>query len=393
MIRWVDELKVEGRRVLVRVDFNVPLTKDRQVADDGRIQAALPTIRSLLNRGAKVVLCSHLGRPGGKVDAKYSLAPVAERLAELLENVDVVLAEESIGSGIEKQSHELGPGKLLLLENLRFYPEEEANDEGFARQLAKLCDVYVSDAFGTLHRAHASTAGVPRLVSEKGAGLLVRKEVEFLSKMLRKPERPFVAVLGGAKVSDKIKVIDALLSKVDVLCVGGAMAYTFLAAQDVPVGASRVEQDRLETARSLLARAESAGVELLLPSDHVAALDLSGEGRTVVGGREIPPTLMGLDVGPRTAQVFAERVRTAKTVFWNGPLGLFENPDFANGTREMAKAMAACEGTTVVGGGDSAAAVAQMGFADDVSLLSTGGGASLEFIEGRTLPGLAALEK
>lgn len=393
MIRRVEELQVEERRVLVRVDFNVPLTKDRQVSDDARIKAALPTIRHLLDRGAKVVLCSHLGRPGGNVDPKYSLAPVAQRLATLLERVDVVLAEDVVGSGIEKQSHELGPGRLLLLENLRFHAEEEANDEGFARQLAKLCDVYVSDAFGTLHRAHASTAGVPKLVAEKGAGFLVRKEVDFLTKMLQKPESPFVAVLGGAKVSDKIKVIDALLSKVDALCIGGAMAYTFLAAQDVPVGTSRVEKDRLEVARTLIDRAQAAGVELLLPSDHVVASELSGAGRTVVGGREIPPALMGLDIGPRTAEVYSERVRTAKTVFWNGPLGLFENPEFAHGTRELAKAMASCEGITVVGGGDSAAAVAQMGFADQVSHVSTGGGASLEFIEGRTLPGLAALEK
>jgi phosphoglycerate kinase len=393
MIKYIDQLPIDGKRVLMRVDFNVPLTKQREVADDARIRAALPTIQYALDRKARPILCTHLGRPDGKADPKYSVEPAATRLSQLLPGVDVILADDCVGEGVVKQSQELKPGQILMLENVRFHAEEEANDDGFSRQLAALGDVYVNDAFGTAHRAHASTAGVAAHFKLKGAGFLMKKEVEFLSRLLHSPERPYVAILGGAKVSDKIKVIDSLLNRVDALCVGGAMAYTFLAAQGVPVGKSRVEADREATARGIIERASKSGVSLLLPVDHIAAQDMGGTGRTEVRSRDIPRELIGLDIGPKTVALFADRIRGARTVFWNGPVGLFESPEFAAGTLEIAKAMAAAkDATTVVGGGDSAAAIAQMGYADRVSHVSTGGGASLEFIEGRVLPGVAALE-
>jgi phosphoglycerate kinase len=394
MIKYIDQLPLDGKRVLMRVDFNVPLTKQREVSDDARIRAALPSIRYALDHNAKVILCTHLGRPDGKPDPKYSVEPAANRLSQLLPGVDVILADDCVGDGVLKQSHELKAGQLLMLENVRFHAEEEANDEGFSRQLAALADVYINDAFGTAHRAHASTAGVAKFVQIKGAGFLMKKEVEFLSSLLTKPQRPYVAILGGAKVSDKIKVIDSLLGKVDALCIGGAMAYTFLAAEGVKVGKSRVEAERESTARNIIDRAARMNVALVLPVDHIAAADLGGTGRTEVRSREIPEALMGLDIGPKTAAMFRERIRGAKTVFWNGPVGLFESPEFAAGTLEVARAMAeAKDAVTVVGGGDSAAAIAQMGYADRVSHVSTGGGASLEFIEGRDLPGVTALQE
>jgi phosphoglycerate kinase len=394
MIRYIDQLPIEGKRVLMRVDFNVPLTKSREVSDDSRIRAALPTIRYALDKQAKVILCTHLGRPDGKPDPKYSVEPAATRLSELMPGTDVILADDCVGDGVLKLSNELRPGQIMMLENVRFYAEEEANDESFARQLAALADVYVNDAFGTAHRAHASTTGVAHQVKVKGAGFVMKKEIEFLTRLLKNPERPYVAILGGAKVSDKIKVIDSLLPRVDALCIGGAMAYTFLAAQGVPVGKSRVEADKGAIARAILERAEKENVSIVLPVDHIAATDLSGAGRREVSTRDLPPELMGLDIGPRTAAHFRERIRGAKTVFWNGPVGLFESPEFAAGTLEVAKAMAEAKGaTTVVGGGDSAAAIVQMGYADRVSHVSTGGGASLEFIEGRELPGIAALNE
>jgi phosphoglycerate kinase len=393
VIRYIDQLSLENRRVLIRVDFNVPLDKERRITDDARIVAALPTLRYALDHKAKVILATHLGRPDGKPDPKYSVEPAAVRLGELLGG-NVILSDDCIGEGVVKMSHDLEPGQVLMLENVRFHAEEEANDEAFSRQLAQLCDVYVNDAFGTAHRAHASTAGVAKFVKEKGAGFLMKKEVEFLQPLLGRPARPYVAVLGGAKVSDKIQVIDSLLKRVDTLLVGGAMAYTFLAAKGVSTGLSRVEQDKVDLARSLIEKAKQQNVDLVLPQDHVAARALAGEGRMVVDREAIPDGLMGLDIGPRTATTFVQHIKSAKTVFWNGPVGLFETPAFAAGTFAVAQAMADAKGaTTVVGGGDSAAAIAQAGLAHEVSHVSTGGGASLELIEGRTLPGVAALEE
>jgi phosphoglycerate kinase len=394
MIKYIDQLPIDDKRVLMRVDFNVPLTKAREVSDDARIRAALPTIEYAMKHNAKLILCTHLGRPDGKVDPKYSVEPAAAKLAELLKGPEVILADECVGDGVTKQANDLKPGQILMLENVRFHPEEEANDEGFSWQLAQLCDVYINDAFGTAHRAHASTAGVAKFVKVKGAGFVMKKELDFLTALLHNPRRPYVAILGGSKVSDKIKVIDSLLTKVDALCIGGAMAYTFLAAQGVPVGKSRVEADREATARAIIEKAAKLNVSLVLPVDHIAAADLGGTGRTEVHSREIPENLIGLDIGPKTAAMFRERIKGAKTVFWNGPVGLFESAEFAAGTLAVAKAMAETDDAiTVVGGGDSAAAIAQMGYADRVSHVSTGGGASLEYIEGRVLPGVAALEE
>ena len=394
-IRTIDQLDLAGKRVFIRVDFNVPLDEKGRVTDDARIRAALPTIRHAIGKKARVILASHLGRPKGDPSdkEKFSLEPAAQRLSELL-GIDVILADDCIGDGVKKAVADLPEGKVLLLENLRFHKGEEANEESFCRELASLADVWVNDAFGTAHRAHASTAGMARFVKEKAGGFLIQKEVEYLGRVLAKPERPFVAILGGAKVSDKIKVLENLIGKADSVLIGGAMAYTFLAAKGVPVGKSRVEQDKLELARKILDQAKAKGVDFELPVDHVCATEPKETAeRVVVNAQAIPDGLMGLDIGPKTLDRYRQRILAAKTVFWNGPMGLFEQKPWAEGTFGVAKAMAESPAITVVGGGDSAAAVEEAGLVDKMKHVSTGGGASLEFIEGRELPGVKILEE
>ena len=392
-IKSVEELAVEGKRVFVRVDYNVPFEKGtKKITDDARITATLPTVRHLIERGARIVLGSHLGRPDGQVKPELSLEPVAARLAELLKT-DVVLADEPVGDGARKVVSDLRDGQIAMLENLRFNPGEEDNDETFARTLASYCDVYVNDAFGTAHRAHASTAGMVKFVSAKGAGYVMAKEIEFLSRLLGEVDRPYVAVLGGAKVSDKIEVLDALLDRVNAIVIGGAMANTFLEAQGKNVGKSRVEKDKLANARNFLRKASENKVTVYLPSDVVVAAGLDdAEGAKVVSVDAIPAEGMALDIGPGTVETYRKVLGAARTVFWNGPMGVFEKPRFASGTVAIARALADNKlALTVVGGGDSAAAIAQAGLADKVSHVSTGGGASLEFVQGLDLPGIAAL--
>jgi phosphoglycerate kinase len=391
-IKSIEELDIGGKRLLVRVDFNVPLTPAGGVADDTRVRESLPTIKYAIDKGARVVLASHLGRPGGKVDKKYSLEPVAARLAELL-GADVALTDEPVGDGARKVVHDLKAGAVALLENLRFSPAEEENEESFARALASYCDVYVNDAFGTAHRAHASTVGIVRFVAEKGMGLLMEREVKFLGQLLGDVERPFVALIGGAKVSDKIAVLENLLPRVDQLLIGGAMANTFLKAKGGRMGRSLVEDDKLALARAFLRKAEEAGVDVLLPRDAVAAAGVKAESGRVVQAIAIPDDLAALDIGPETARGFADAISRAKTILWNGPMGVFESPPFAEGTFAVAKAIAGTKGVlSVVGGGDSVAAIHKSGVAGAITHISTGGGASLELLEGKTLPGLAALE-
>jgi phosphoglycerate kinase len=393
-VKTLDALELAGKRVFIRVDFNVPLDEQGRVADDQRIRAALPTIRHAIGERAKVILASHLGRPKGKPEdrQKLTLEPAGARLSELLKQ-DVTLADDCIGDGVKKLVKDLKEGQVLLLENLRFHPQEEANDEAFARELASVADVWVNDAFGTAHRAHASTAGMARFVKEKAAGFLIQKELDYLGKALRNPARPFVAILGGAKVSDKIKVIQNLLSKADAILIGGAMAYTFLKAEGVPVGKSRVEEDKLDLARQLLESARAKNVDFLLPVDHVCATEPKETAeRRVVNDRAIPAELVGLDIGPKTLDRFRQRILAARTVFWNGPMGLFEQKPWAEGTFGVARTMAESQAVTVVGGGDSAAAVEEAGLVERMKHVSTGGGASLEFVEGRELPGIQVLE-
>lgn len=386
-------LDLRGQRVFLRADLNAPI-KDGKVTNDARLEATLPTLKLLLDGGARVVLASHLGRPKGKPEPKYSLAPVAARLGELL-GTPVPLAKDCIGPEVEAQVNALAPGKCLLLENLRFHAGEEKNDPAFVAALAKLADAYVNDAFGTMHRAHASTAGMVPLVKVAAAGLLVQKEIESLGKLLGGDlDRPFVTILGGAKVSDKVQVIEKLLERVDALLVGGAMAYTFLRAQGVNVGKSLVEEDKLEFARGVLEHAKQKGIAIHLPSDHVAAGAIDDAAGAVVVGRDgIPADKLGVDIGPATVADYAKVVAGAKSVFWNGPMGVFETDAFSKGTFAVAEAVASVHAFTVAGGGDSVAALERGGYAARLSHVSTGGGASLEFLSGIKLPGIAALEK
>ncbi|MGI6005808.1 MAG: phosphoglycerate kinase [Christensenellales bacterium] len=388
--KTVKDIDVKGKRVLVRVDFNVPMDENGSITDQTRIVAALPTIKYLIESGAKVILTSHLGRPKGQFNPKYSLKPVAERLSELL-GKDVAMAEDVIGDSAKAAVAALKDGAVALLENVRFHKEEEKNDEDFCKALAAFGDVYVNDAFGTAHRAHASTTGVAKYLPAV-AGFLIGKELDFMGKALENPDRPFVAILGGAKVSDKIGVINHLLEKVDTLIIGGGMSYTFKKAQGIEVGDSLLEADKVDMARDLMKKAQALGVKLLLPVDNVCADAFSNDADCrIIESGDIPDGWQGLDIGPKTAELYADVIKKAATVVWNGPMGVFEFPNFAQGTRAVAKAMSQCEGITIIGGGDSAAAVEQMGFADKISHISTGGGASLEFLEGLELPGVAAL--
>ncbi|HET8632227.1 MAG TPA: phosphoglycerate kinase [Thermomicrobiales bacterium] len=387
----IRDVDLRGKRALVRVDFNVPL-EDGRITDDTRIRAAVPTIQALRDAGASVVLMSHLGRPKGKRDPRYSLAPAARRLGELL-GTDVPLLPDCVGPEVEAAVRRLQPGDVVLLENLRFHPEEEKNDPGFARQLSALGDVYVDDAFGSAHRAHASTEGVAHDLPAV-AGLLMERELDALGRALEHPEHPFVTILGGAKVSDKIGVIENLLTKVDTLIIGGGMANTFLAAQGHPIGNSLAEPDKADLAADLLQRAATRGVTLALPGDVVVAPELSADApRQVVGADAVPADQAIYDIGPQTIAHYKELLQGAKTVVWNGPMGVFEVAPFAAGTKAVAEAVAGCDAFTIVGGGDSVAALEQLGLADRISHVSTGGGAALEFLEGRELPGVAALDE
>lgn len=384
--KTVRDVDVAGKRVLTRCDFNVPM-EGGKITDERRIAEALPTIRYMLERGARVILCSHLGRPKG-VTPELSLKPIASQLSEML-GKEVPLQPDCVGDQVLKACMALNDGEVTLLENVRFHPEEEKNDAGFARQLAELAELYVNDAFGTAHRAHASTEGVAHLLPGV-AGFLIEKELKFLGQALEDPKRPFVAILGGAKVKDKIGVIDALLPKVDRLLIGGGMAFTFLKAMGREIGSSLVDETSLDYAGGLV---KSASDKLVLPVDVVVSKKIAEDAEAiVVAATEMPPEMMGLDIGPDSTKNYAEIIRGAQTVVWNGPMGVFEIPQFASGTRGVAEAMAECKGVTIVGGGDSAAAIQQMGLSQRVTHVSTGGGATLEFLEGKTLPGIAALQ-
>jgi phosphoglycerate kinase len=388
----VDQIDLKGKRIFIRVDFNVPLDEKNEITDDTRITLSLPTLRFVIEAGGKAILASHLGRPKGKRDPKYSLSPVAKRLSQLL-GQKVTLANDCIGEEVQKLVEKMGERDVLLLENLRFHPEEEKNDETFSKALASLCEIYVNDAFGAAHRAHASTEGMTRYLKTVVAGFLMKEEIESLEKALVNPQKPYVAILGGAKISDKIGVIQNLLDKVTTLLIGGGMAYTFLKAKGFEVGKSLVEENQLGFSMDLLERAKGR-VKFLLPSDHIAAerIDLQAEKR-IVKNDEIPSGWVCLDIGPETVRAFSEEIKGAKTIVWNGPMGVFEMEPFSQGTFAIARAVANSSAFSIVGGGDSVAAVNKAGVADRISHISTGGGASLEFLEGKKLPGIEALRR
>ena len=391
--KTVDDLQVKGKRVLVRCDFNVPV-KDGVITDDNRITASIPTIKKLLDEGAKVILCSHMGKPKGEVKPELSLAPVAVRLSEKL-GVNVLFAKDDnvVGENAKKAVAEMKDGEVILLENTRFRKEETKNEDNFSEELASLADVYVDDAFGSSHRAHCSTVGVTKFVKESAVGYLMEKEIAYLGNAVNNPVRPFAAVLGGAKVSDKINVINNLLEKVDILVIGGGMAYTFIKALGGNIGNSLLEADKVDYAADMIKKAQEQGVKLLLPIDTVIVKEFKNEAESdIVPTGLIPDGWMGVDIGPETIKLFSEALKEAKTVVWNGPMGVFEFSNFAKGTEAIAHVLADIDGTTIIGGGDSAAAVNQLGYGDKMSHISTGGGASLEFLEGKELPGVAAVD-
>lgn len=391
VLRTIRDYDFSGKRALVRVDFNVPL-KDGEVTDDTRIRAALPTIKYILDAGGSVVVMSHFGRPKGKKNPEFSMAPIAKRFASLL-GLPVELASDVIGEEVTKEVKNLKKGHVLLLENVRFYAEEEENDPAFSKQLSLFGDVYVNDAFGTAHRAHASTAGVAQFLPSY-AGFLIEKEVKFMAPLLENPDKPFVAIIGGSKVSSKIGVLESLVNTCDTIVIGGGMAYTFLAVQGHSIGNSLVEEDFKDTATSFLAKAKKKGVQVILPVDHLCGAEFKEDTKAIlVDSVDIPDGLIGMDIGPKTVKLVVAAVVGAKSVVWNGPMGVFEFDAFAQGTLTVAKALAACKGITVVGGGDSVAAINKFDLADKISHVSTGGGASLEFLEGKVLPGIKALEK
>lgn len=391
--KTIEDINVRGKKCLVRCDFNVPL-KDGKITDENRLVGAMPTIKYLIENGAKVILCSHLGKPKGEPKPELSLAPVATRLSEML-GQEVVFAADAnvVGENAKKAVAEMKDGDVVLLENTRYRKEETKNEEGYSKELASLAEIFVNDAFGTAHRAHCSTVGAGQFLEERVCGYLIQKELDFLGSAVENPVRPFLAILGGAKVSDKLGVINNLLEKVDTLIIGGGMAYTFIKALGHEIGTSLLEEDKVAYAKEMMDKAKAKGVNLLLPVDFVYADRFAEDAEPhITEGRDIPADCMGLDIGPKTRELFANAVRESKTVVWNGPMGVFEFENFANGTKAIAQAMADVDATTIIGGGDSAAAVNQMGFGDKMSHISTGGGASLEFLEGKELPGIVALD-